>query len=309
MALKPYLQLVRLPNLFTAAADSLAGWLLMGGALGDARQWPWLVGSSVATYAGGVVLNDVFDVEVDRRERPGRPVPSGKVGVRAAGIAGAVLLVGGVVAAWASGTRHGLGVSLALTACVVLYDVGLRRTALGPQVMGACRGLNLLLGMSQAARLGGPAAWGVAVAYGLFVTGITWISRSEAEPIAGVRRSVAAGVLLQNAAFVGYLAAAVHPELFPGGPPAAAGAKTTGSTTEGLLFLLLFALWVNHNTVQAIRAEDPAVVRRAVSVGILALVSLHIGLVVAVKDLPPGTIALVALWLAATFCGRWVYST
>ena len=33
MAMKPYLQLVRLPNVFTAAADSLAGWLLVGGSL------------------------------------------------------------------------------------------------------------------------------------------------------------------------------------------------------------------------------------------------------------------------------------
>ncbi len=30
---KPFLQLVRLPNLFTAAADPLAGWLLAGGSL------------------------------------------------------------------------------------------------------------------------------------------------------------------------------------------------------------------------------------------------------------------------------------
>ncbi len=34
--LKPYLQLVRLPNLFTAAADPLAGWLLVGRALVEA---------------------------------------------------------------------------------------------------------------------------------------------------------------------------------------------------------------------------------------------------------------------------------
>ena len=76
--IKPYLQLVRLPNLFTAAADPLAGWLLVGGDLGEARGWGPLVASGVALYAGGMVLNDVFDYEVDRLERPGRPLPSGR---------------------------------------------------------------------------------------------------------------------------------------------------------------------------------------------------------------------------------------
>ncbi len=48
--------------------------------------------------------------------------------------------------------------ALALVACVLGYNAGLKRTVLGPEVMGACRGLNLLLGMSQAEDLGGPSA-------------------------------------------------------------------------------------------------------------------------------------------------------
>ena len=39
MAIKPYLQLVRLPNLFTAAADPLAGWLLVRGSLDEPGRW------------------------------------------------------------------------------------------------------------------------------------------------------------------------------------------------------------------------------------------------------------------------------
>lgn len=35
-------------------------------------------------YSGGMILNDVLDRCVDARERPGRPIPSGRIGVRAA---------------------------------------------------------------------------------------------------------------------------------------------------------------------------------------------------------------------------------
>ena len=55
-SLKPYFQLVRLPNLFTAAADSLAGYLLAGGRLEEAARWLPLCGASMAIYAGGIAL-------------------------------------------------------------------------------------------------------------------------------------------------------------------------------------------------------------------------------------------------------------
>jgi hypothetical protein len=306
MTLKPYLQLVRLPNLFTAAADSLAGWLLVGGTLGDLRHWPWLVLASVSTYAGGVVLNDVFDIEVDRRERPSRPLPSGRVSRRFAVSLGVALLVLGVTAAVAAPTRHGLAVELILVGCVVAYDAGVKHSVLGPELMGACRGLNLLLGMSLAARLGGPACWGVAAAYATFVTGITWISRSEVEPGGEIKRGVAAGVLLQNLAFLVYLAACVHPEFFPGHDPRLAIDPT--DSIQGPLFLLIWVIWVNRHTVPAIRTTKPEEVQRAVSVSLMALIALHLGLLMVV-NVSVGLLLLVGLWLAAVFSGRWVYST
>jgi 4-hydroxybenzoate polyprenyltransferase len=273
------------------------------GPLGDLRHWPWLMLASVCTYAGGVVLNDVFDLEVDRRERPSRPLPSGRVSRRFAATLGVALLVLGVTAAWAASTRHGLSVSLVLTGCVIAYDAGVKRSVLGPELMGACRGLNLLLGMSHAASLGGPACWAVAAAYATFVTGITWISRSEVEPGAEVKPGVVAGVLLQNLAFLVYLAACVHPELFPGHDP-----RLVPDRGGGPLFLLVWVLVVNRQTVPAIlspRAED---VQRAVSVCISALVALHVGLLMNV-NVSLGLLVLSALWLAAMVSSRWVYST
>ncbi len=181
MKLKPYLQLIRLPNVFTAAADSLSGWLLVQGSFQTPGRWLPLVAASMAIYAAGIALNDVFDYEIDLEERPKRPLPSGAVSRRFATWAGGGLLVLGPLLAALSGSLGSVGVASVLAACVLAYDGGLKRTLLGPEVMGACRGLNVLLGMSQAENLGGPAGWLVAGSLAVFVSGVTLISRSETE--------------------------------------------------------------------------------------------------------------------------------
>ena len=76
--MKAYLQLIRAPNLFTAAADVVAGFVLMAwvdGNLDRARLWQYLPGLafiSVALYASGAIFNDCLDAEHDRRARPDR---------------------------------------------------------------------------------------------------------------------------------------------------------------------------------------------------------------------------------------------
>src|SRR3954451_19296842 len=119
MTLKPYLQLFRLPNVFTAAADSLAGWLLVTGSFAEPARWVPLVVTSMVVYAAGIALNDVFDVEIDRAERPNRPLPSGRVSVRfAAGLAIALLALG-LLMAGVSGSLNSLAVAGLLVVGVV----------------------------------------------------------------------------------------------------------------------------------------------------------------------------------------------
>ena len=83
---RDYLQLVRLPNLFTAVADVAMGFFVAQPLLAERRlgMWEWaalgtLAAASVLLYAAGVVLNDWFDLEIDRQERPERPLPSGRI--------------------------------------------------------------------------------------------------------------------------------------------------------------------------------------------------------------------------------------
>src|SRR5262245_18376858 len=195
-----YLQLIRLPNVLTAAADSLAGWLLVGGSLAVPGRWVPLVSASMVLYASGTALNDVFDIEVDRNERPGRPLPSGRASVRLAASLGGLGLMLGPALALASGSVTAAVVAVILAAFILAYDAGVKHTMLGPVFMGSCRGLNLLLGMSHAPGLGGAIAWSAAAAYGLYVAGITVFSRSETHE--GERRGIVAGLTILDLALL-----------------------------------------------------------------------------------------------------------
>jgi hypothetical protein len=150
--LRTYLELVRLPNLFTAIGDVVAGYLVVS--RGQHVVWSHLVLlalASVALYAGGVVLNDYFDRDVDARERPERPIPSGRIHERDALKLGTRLLGMGCVLSVGVGVPS-LIVAALLAGCIVLYDSrGKRIEYVGSANMGMCRFLNVVLGASGVA--------------------------------------------------------------------------------------------------------------------------------------------------------------
>jgi 4-hydroxybenzoate polyprenyltransferase len=302
MAIKPYLQLVRLPNVFTAAADSLAGWLLVMGTFQQPERWVPLCLASMAIYAAGIVFNDLFDLEIDRLERPGRPLPSGRVRSAVASMLASALVALGLLLAMASGKPSSGLVALLLVLAVLAYDGGLKRTWLGPLAMGACRGLNVLLGMSQAPQLGGHAAWLVAGALAVFVVGITWISRSEAS--GGHRAGPVAGWCLENLGLLGLLTAALLANRFP-----MVGTEPRPIVPlEGLLVLLVVTGIVNAASSAAARDPVPTKLQHAVKTGVLSLVWLNVGVVAAVRGVLPA-LAVAALWVPAFALGKWLYST
>ena len=299
-SIKPYVQLVRLPNLFTAAADSLAGYLLAGGRLDQVARWLPLCGASMAIYAGGIALNDAFDYEIDKAERPNRPLPSGRVSMNFAMTFGTISLLSGVGLAMLA-SRPSAIVSIVLVCCVLLYDAGMKRTVLGPEIMGACRGLNLLLGLSIAANFGGPWAWLAAGALAMFVAGLTVISRSEVET--GRSSGVVAGMVIQDVALLTLLSVALRSMSFPNPdltrpivPP------------EGLLVLALVGLIVNRADGFAVFLPTPATIQSAVKTGVLSLVWIDVGLVAAVRG-PGLALAVAAWWVPAFVLGKWLYST
>ena len=76
--LTPYLLLGRVSNLPTVWTNTLAGATLAGAAVAPGRL-TLLAAAFSLLYTGGMYLNDAFDRESDARERPERPIPSGRV--------------------------------------------------------------------------------------------------------------------------------------------------------------------------------------------------------------------------------------
>jgi 4-hydroxybenzoate polyprenyltransferase len=247
-----YLELVRPANVATALADVLAGYAVAG--LGNTRALGWLLLSTACLYAGGVVLNDVFDRDIDRAERPERPIPSGRVPVAAAASLGLGLLALGVASASLATTVSG-AIAAATAACILLYDGwGKQQRFLGPVNMGMCRGLNLLLGVSAApAVLTG--AWPLSFLPLVYITAVTAVSRGE---VHGGRRGIAAFALISlSLVLVALLALARN------------GGSWAGVAFTGVLaWRVLPAFW------GAYRTPLPGPIRHAIRTGVLSLVLL-----------------------------------
>jgi 4-hydroxybenzoate polyprenyltransferase len=190
-----WLQLLRMANVLTAVADVAMGYLVTHGDLQPPAHFALLAAASCLLYLSGMVLNDVFDADVDARDRPQRPIPSGRVSLRAATAVGWAMLASGVLVAWFAGFIAGDwrpgAVATLLAICVVLYDAVLKQTPLAPLAMGACRTLNVLLGMSLSpvadesvgrnVNFGTTAAWLIAIGIGVYIVGVTIVARTEAQ--------------------------------------------------------------------------------------------------------------------------------
>lgn len=306
------LRLVRLPNLFTAAADSLAGWLLVSGTWDRPDLWLPLAFASVTIYAGGIVLNDRADLRVDMVERPGRPLPSGRVSTRTAEILVVLFLALGLASAAIAGGPWSLPVAALLVLAVLAYDLGGKRTPLGPLLMGSCRGLNFALGMSHDAALGG--VWGSLAALGLalFVVGLTWVSRWEAE--SGRRLGLALGVAHQApAAILLIVVCAALSSAIPGvsaEPLPAASVVRLASlhwVPAGIVLAMVLA-FVARDNLRAWRKPIPPRMQAAVKTAVFSLVWLDFALAAAARGVHLAA-PLVLLWLAAFVVGKRLYST
>jgi 4-hydroxybenzoate polyprenyltransferase len=185
-----YLQLVRLPTVFTAMADIILGYslthLFIVGPDGwdDPRKFFGLLVSSCCLYLSGMVFNDVFDRKQDAVERPNRPIPSGRVSFTSAVVLGTVLMIAGLASA-ALVTRISLQVAGMLAVAVLAYDGLLKKTPLGPLAMGSCRFLNVLLGASDQTHWLPPfllvrPQLGAAIGLGVYIVGVTVFAGTEA---------------------------------------------------------------------------------------------------------------------------------
>ncbi len=148
--MRAWLELARLSNAPTVVSNVLVGAGI--GGLGGGIAWPAVGAAGSAAilfYVGGMAMNDVVDRDIDRHERPDRPIPSGRITVRAAtGFAVACLAAGVGLAALAG--PPALLVSLLLVAAIVMYNRFHKAAAMTVVLMGACRGLVYVMAAAAA---------------------------------------------------------------------------------------------------------------------------------------------------------------
>jgi 4-hydroxybenzoate polyprenyltransferase len=306
-----YLQLVRLPNVFTAIADVAMGFFvthqianLASFNAGQIISLTLLIASSACLYSAGMALNDLFDVEIDRAERPDRPIPSGRVSLSGARGLGFGLLAAGVfialvMAITEQNYRPAL-IAAALAAAVMAYDAVIKRTPLGPVGMGICRFLNVLLGMSTSPAAGQTWHYAIAAGIGLYIVGVTWFARTEAGP--SNRLPLALATLVGAA---GVMLLFLFPRFAP--PEVLAPAIQNDPRRWNMLWGLL-GLLIGWRCVWAIMDPQPLLVQRAVRQCIFSLIMLDAVVTFAVAGFEPA-ILIMLLLLPTMFLGQFIYST
>jgi len=283
-----YLQLMRAPAVFTAMSNILAAQLIL--TRGDIL-WPellLLLGATATLYSGGMVLNDWFDYQVDLRERPARPLPSGRIPRSHALVFGLALLLCGTGLAALTGVVS-FNVALGIAALVLLYDGVMKNTVAGFPVMGGCRYLNWLLGFSLLPFTA--ASLMIPVPVFLYITSLTLLSREE--------------VAANNRAIVLYTAAGVV---------LAASALILNAMTEGVDapwksgLVLACAGFVCYRLLLIYRNFTPAGVQAGMKLLILAIIPLD-ALLVMVFGTPWHALFVLALLLPGKYLARRMYVT
>lgn len=181
MTLRPWLELARISNLPTVWTNILAAWILAGGKW-DWQPLAWLLAGGSLIYIGGMFLNDAADAKFDREHRKERPIPSGRIPLSHAWIAGLGFLGSGF-AMFVWGAQACIWLCGALVCAVVFYDLFHKPWIGSVFIMGSCR---TLLYLAAASSVTGSLSLtshmeviAKAIALGGFIAGISLVARGE----------------------------------------------------------------------------------------------------------------------------------
>ncbi|MEM6633715.1 MAG: UbiA-like protein EboC [Bacteroidota bacterium] len=262
-----YLRLMRPANIVTAFADILAG-CAIAFALGSGEeillfartngsQILLLLVSTLGLYGGGVVFNDVFDFNLDKVERPERPLPSGAASLKGAILLGTGLFLLGVLAALGVSWQSGL-LALTIVLLVLSYNSWAKHhTVFGPVNMGLCRAGNLLLGVSILPTILFQ-IWPIGTIPLLYIGAITLVSQGEVH--GGNRKALQLAYGMYVVVFVIVIAfGLVH--------------------RKNVLYALPFIAFLVYLTLpplqKAIKSLQPQDIMKAVKAGVIALIVLN----------------------------------
>ena len=281
-------QILRPANVVTAVSDVWAGIslavLFSGLAFPAISQVLIISVASMFLYAGGVVFNDVFDVEIDKRERPDRPIPSGNLSLKnAIGIGVFCFLMGAILSATQGWTAFFIALSIAVM-CLLYNGVFKHHFITGPIAMGACRALNLLLGFSV-----------LTLPYGnfyilafpiIYIAAITNISRGEV--YGNNRKAILVSIILYACVLLSmfYLSFSFQ-------------------KLWALPFIVFFGGFVLYPAFKALKTAIPKDIQNAVKMGVLGLIIMNAAWVAIGYSMGWAFITLlllaVSIWLSSRF--------
>jgi len=249
-------------------------------------------------YLAGMALNDLADRDIDAKERPNRPIPSGRISVpRARAFVLGALTLGLFLSALAIHTGHVfLG---ALIAAILAYDLARPLGMRNPLTMGLCRGLTIML---SAVGLGGYETWPLALTITVILTAytiaLTLVARYEADAPTSSQTKGTDWRIWGIAATPAALCIATL---------SATGAATSPNPPAlfmPLIITILATLWLISGVKRALKAQTvPAVLT------FLAGFCLLDATVLAALDLPLPTMAAVLLFTITTLAHRRILGT
>ncbi|MEJ6483916.1 UbiA-like protein EboC [Nostoc punctiforme UO1] len=263
-----YLELMRPANIVTAWADILLGFAASGSGIifvqlmnGEASfsiliPLAWLLLATTGLYGGGIVFNDVFDAELDAKERPNRAIPSGRVSRQNATLLGSILFAIGIIAAFQVSLLSAAIAIFITLSCLLYNSLAKHHPFFGPLNMGLCRGSNLLLGVSAVPEIIGE-RWYLALIPILYIAAITAISQGEVhggKKITGVLALLLIAIVLTAVLALGLL-----------------GDYTA---IAALPFAIFLAIRILPNFIKAAREPIAGNIRNAVKIGVLSLIVL-----------------------------------
>ena len=176
---------------FTLVAPALGFFSGAVTAIGAAPREPWswslllypLIGAVMAAVlnAGNNALNQIYDLDIDRINKPKRPLPTGRLTISQAWTFTIATYVVALVLAWlvAPGGRHEcFWIVLAAVACTFIYSMPpLRTKRLGiwaNVTIAIPRGVLLkVAGWSSVKTIVGLEPWYIGMIFGLFLLGAT----------------------------------------------------------------------------------------------------------------------------------------
>ncbi len=172
-----WLQLARVSNTPTVISNTVAG-AVLASFIAEVSTVVIVAVAMALFYTAGMILNDVLDEDVDRVERPERPLPSGAVSRSAAIVVVAALFAVGLALLLVEGLEPFLA-GVGLVALICLYDSWHKGNALSPVLMGGCRALVYVVAALAVAGEVPLEVWTAAAVLLIYIVGLTQVAKAE----------------------------------------------------------------------------------------------------------------------------------